>query len=135
MESKKLTIASKLESLDQVYRWLKKILEPIIREDIKDNILLITHEIVTNAIIHGNKKDWRKCVTINLHITKCYITATVEDEGSGCKSLPSKEEAQNLNYLEEGGRGLKLAVLICDDIELDNNRIKLVFNRGEKEKE
>jgi len=134
MESKKLIIDSKFEALDQVYTWLKTILEPIITEGIKDNILLITYEIVTNAIIHGNKKDSSKSVNIDLHITKNQIIVTVKDEGSGYNSLPSKEEAQNLNYLEEGGRGLKLAVLICNEIELDKNTIKLVFSREEKEK-
>ncbi|MBU1668110.1 ATP-binding protein [bacterium] len=134
MESKKLIIDSKLEALDQVYTWLKKILEPITTEKIKDNILLITYEIVTNSIIHGNKKDPSKSVNINLNITENQIIITVKDEGSGYEGLPSKEEAQNLNYLEEGGRGLKLAMLICDDIELNNNSIKLVFNRETKEK-
>lgn len=132
MESKKLIIDSKLEALDQVYIWLKTILEPIITEGIKDNILLITYEIVTNAIIHGNKKDPSKSVNIGLDITEDKIIITIEDEGEGYDTLPSKEEAQNLNYLEEGGRGLKLAVLICDDIELDKNTIKLVFSREEK---
>lgn len=133
MESKKLIIESKLEALDQVYTWLKTILESNTIKGI-NNILLITYEIVTNAIIHGNQKDSSKSVIIGLDITESQIVVTVEDEGSGYDTLPSKEESQNLNYLEEGGRGLKLAVLTCDDIKLDKNSIKLIFNRKLKEK-
>lgn len=133
MESTKLVIESKLEALDQVYTWLKTILESNTTKGV-NNILLITYEIVTNAIIHGNKRDPSKSVIIGLDITESQIVVTVEDEGSGYDILPSKEEAQNLNYLEEGGRGLKLAVLTCDAIELDKNSIKLIFNRESKEK-
>lgn len=134
MESTKLIIESKLEALDQVYEWLKEILITKTTESIKDNILLISYEIVTNAIIHGNKRNPSRSVTIGLDITEEQIIVTVEDEGTGYDVLPSTEEAQNLNYLEEGGRGLKLAVLVCDNIELNRNRIKLIFNREEKEK-
>lgn len=131
----KLIIHSKLEALDTVYTWLKEILEPITSEGIRDNILLVTYEIVTNAIIHGNQENPSTSVKIDLDKYEDKIMITIEDEGTGYNSLPSKEEAKNLNFLEEGGRGLKLAVLICDEIELDKNEIKLIFALHGKDEE
>lgn len=129
MESKKLIINSNLGELNQVYTWLKETFEPIISENLKNTILLIAYEIATNAILHGNESDENKLVHIELNISKSQIIVTIQDEGEGYISLPSKEEAHNMNYLDEGGRGLKLAVLKCHDIELDKNKIKLIFKR------
>jgi len=133
MQSKKLVIHSTLEELDQVYKWLNETLKPIVNESVKGNILLIAYEIVTNAIIHGNQKNPDKLVQIMLDMTNQNVIINIQDEGQGYDKLPSKEEAKELNYLEEGGRGLKLAVLICEKIELNKNSIKLIFNRDKKE--
>jgi anti-sigma regulatory factor (Ser/Thr protein kinase) len=83
----------------------------------------------TNAILHGNKEITNKNVTVQAHIRLKEIVIDISDEGDGIQTLPTKKEATELNYLEEGGRGLKLAVLMSDDIELYQNKIRLIFNR------
>jgi anti-sigma regulatory factor (Ser/Thr protein kinase) len=86
--------------------------------------------MVTNSIIHGNHEDINKKVVLHIDFTTEYITVEIQDEGSGIKELPTKEESQELDYIAENGRGLKLAVLICDDIVLKGNKITLMFSRN-----
>jgi len=86
--------------------------------------------MVTNSILHGNKNIVEKPVTVEVTVNESNIEVEIQDEGEGLKSLPSKDEAKELDYLAENGRGVKLAVLMTERIELNGNRMKLIFNKA-----
>ncbi|HIO95544.1 MAG TPA: hypothetical protein EYG67_01855 [Campylobacterales bacterium] len=121
----KIVIKSQLCEVEKVYQWLEGYLLPLLKNKRLEEILLVMQEIVTNAVIHGNYNHFNKKVCIYLEVAKNQIILMVEDEGEGIKSLV---EAQNMDYMEENGRGLKLAVLISDRIELNHNSIRLWFS-------
>ena len=125
-----LVLKSEIAQIPIMHEWLKRLLKPLANEVISNKILLVTQEMVTNSIIHGNHEDINKKVVLHIDFTTEYITVEIQDEGSGIKRLPSKEESQELDYIAENGRGLKLAVLICDDIVLKGNKITLMFSRN-----
>jgi len=125
-----IIIESRIDAIDKVYQWLhKKLNEQNIESKLSHTVLLVMQEMVTNSVIHGNKEDSRKYVRISVYFTSEQIVVEIKDEGEGLLSLPSVDEAQELDYLAENGRGLKLTVLMTDEIELDGNRMKLMFNR------
>ncbi len=130
MKKKVMVIHSSIEEIDRVYKWLDKSLRDLVDEEMSQKIILVCQEIATNAIIHGNRLLNRKLVivTFTVNITSKEIRIKIKDEGDGIEKLPSKEEALNLCYLEEDGRGLKLAVLMSDKIEVDGNSIEVTFN-------
>jgi anti-sigma regulatory factor (Ser/Thr protein kinase) len=126
----KIVIQSNVNKLNTLYQWLETLLkEAKVEEKLSQTILLITQEIATNSILHGNQEITNKSVTVEVYIGLADIIIDIEDEGKGIKTLPTKEEANQLNYLEEGGRGLKLAVLMSNAIELYGNKIRLIFNK------
>lgn len=126
----KLVIQSELRSLNTVYQWLEKYLLKKVSEEKLRNILLVTQEMVTNSILHGNKNIVEKPVTVEVTVNESNIEVEIQDEGEGLASLPSKEEAKELDYLSENGRGVKLAVFMTERIELNGNRMKLIFNKA-----
>jgi len=127
----RLVIKSEISSLETVYNWVEQSLIESVDEKILRNILLITQEMVTNSILHGNKNIVEKEVIIEVDILSNIITIEITDAGEGISRLPLKEEAEKLDYLAENGRGLKLAVLMTDKIELHGSRIKLIFKKRE----
>lgn len=131
----KLVIKSEIAQIPMVHDWLKERIKPLTDESMLNKILLVAQEIVSDSIVHGNHEDASKDVFLNLDIAAKHIIVAVQDEGEGIKRLPSKEEAQELDYLAENGRGLKLAVLICDDIVLKGNKITLMFDRNTTQSE
>ncbi|CAA6822656.1 MAG: Unknown protein [uncultured Sulfurovum sp.] len=136
MPKETLVIHSKIEEVQKVYEWIEKhVHDAQFEKKLQNQILLITQEIVTNGIIHGNNLVASKKVVITFQSNSKEIRITVEDEGEGSPSLPTKEEAQELDYLAEDGRGLKLAVLICKEIIINKNLTTLVFEKEYKEKE
>lgn len=122
-----LCISSNINELKKISIWLEKYLPNTVENTQKNNILLLTQEIVTNAIMHGNQNDTTKKITITLTTDSKELILSIQDEGKGIHSLPSKEEAKKMDYLDENGRGLKLAVLLSDTIQIDGNIITLHF--------
>jgi serine/threonine-protein kinase RsbW len=125
-----LEVESRISEIPKVYDWLKEVIEPLVEATIQNHILLVVQEMVTNAIVHGNKEIAEKRVRIDLHATAKQIVIRIEDEGSGLPIFPTKEEAQEMNYMEENGRGIKLAVMLSDQVIREDNRVTLIYHRN-----
>ena len=123
----RLVIKSDFKLLDKVYQWLENLLIDTTNKKTLENILLVSQEMVTNSILHGNKQSVDKEVTIEVFITSTHIILEITDQGEGIKKFPSKKESKKLNYLEENGRGLKLAVLLTDSIIIEGSTIRYIF--------
>ena len=125
----KLIIKSDFKLLDEVYQWLENLLMDVTNKKTLNNILLVNQEMVTNSILHGNKKSIDKEVTIEVFITSTDIILEITDEGEGIKKFPSLKESKKLNYLEENGRGLKLAVLLTECITINGSNTQYIFKK------
>ncbi len=123
----KIIIPSSIDEINSVYNWLELQLKERVDTILSQTILLVAQEITTNAVLHGNKLISNKFVTIEFEISFSFIIIKISDEGEGIYKLPSKKEAEELDYLDENGRGLKLAVLMSDNIEVDGSSIKILF--------
>ena len=84
------------------------------------NLMISLTEAVTNAIIHGNKQDRSKTVSIKLAQTKNGLAVRVSDQGRGFNydSLPDPTSPERL--LECGGRGVFLMNQLCDKMRFIN---------------
>lgn len=85
------------------------------------NILISLTEAVTNAIIHGNRKQEAKTVQVRSRKEKDCLTVRVSDEGKGFDydSLPDPTAPENLCRC--GGRGVFLMKQLSDNIRFYNN--------------
>jgi serine/threonine-protein kinase RsbW len=88
-----------------------------IKDEKISGLILSVTEATTNAIIHGNKKDINKKVTINVSVEKGpKLKVVVKDEGKGFNpaNIPDPTEPENL--LKDSGRGLYLMRVYMDEI-------------------
>jgi anti-sigma regulatory factor (Ser/Thr protein kinase) len=81
---------------------------PDLPEPIRDVLLLLTSELVTNAVIHARTR-----VEVGITVTDASVVVTVHDEDLGRTELPG--------LAREGGRGLKLVSALADDSALDRH--------------
>jgi serine/threonine-protein kinase RsbW len=86
-------------------------------DDKLNALLLAVTEATTNAIIHGNKCDLSKVVTINVDVKKDKLVIKVKDEGVGFdpSKVPDPTEPENL--LKDSGRGIYLMKVYMHDIK------------------
>jgi len=122
-------IESDIDELEDASLWMDEHLPLPMTPKIKNNILLVAQELITNAIIHGNQNAKSKTVIIVLDHSDVDVVLSVEDQGKGVVSLPTKEESIQMDYLDENGRGLKLATLLSDSIVVKKNKIIVRFKK------
>jgi len=86
-------------------------------DDQLSNVLLAVTEATTNAIIHANKCDQSKMVTINVKVNKTKLVVKVKDEGEGFDPADVPDPTEPENLLNESGRGVYLMRIYMDSLE------------------
>jgi serine/threonine-protein kinase RsbW len=93
------------------------------------NIFLAVTEATTNAIIHANKCDTNKKVTIDAYVENSKLIIKIKDEGEGFEpgNIPDPTEPENL--LKDSGRGIYLMRVYMDDMKYirTSSGMELVF--------
>lgn len=96
-----------------------------VKEDFYGEILISLTEAVNNAIVHGNKLNNTKQVTVTFNlVSDKRLQFTIEDEGPGFdyEHLPDPTAPENIE--KPHGRGVFLMRHLADDCRfLDGGRI------------
>lgn len=112
-----VTIPSKLKELNKVELLSEKIAKKIsLSEDQQDNLAIAVTEAVGNAIVHGNKKDPEKKVTVTFRLEDDRIEVTVQDEGEGFDPDELANPLDPNNIMKESGRGIFILKSLMDDV-------------------
>jgi serine/threonine-protein kinase RsbW len=81
-------------------------------------LLVSCTEAVNNAMIHGNKSDPNKRVTIRCIVENQSLTIRVKDEGKGFDPEGLQDPREEENLLKENGRGVFLIRSLMDSISV-----------------
>jgi len=79
-------------------------------------LLLAVTEATTNAIIHANKCDIKKLVSVDVQVDKTKVTIKITDEGEGFNPADIPDPTQPENLLKDSGRGVYLMRVYMDDL-------------------
>ena len=79
-------------------------------------LLLAVTEATTNAIIHANKCDINKSVSIRAHIEDSKLIVSVKDEGKGFDPSNVPDPTKPENLLKDSGRGVYLMKVYMDEV-------------------
>ncbi len=74
----------------------------------KKDVLLVLHEAAMNAIVHGNRLDPEKHVTITVQIDPERLLISVRDEGEGFDPAQLADPLEPENIMKQSGRGIFL---------------------------
>ncbi len=113
----KIELESKLEQLATVEKLVDSIAEKVsIEGDVYANILIGVTEAVTNAIVHGNKLDDSKLVTVEYTYSDKNVQFVITDQGAGFNyySVPDPTLPENIE--KEDGRGIFLMNSLADEV-------------------
>lgn len=124
---KELKISSLQRNIFRVERFIEEICDDnYISYNYFGNIMLAIEEAVINAIIHGNKQDENKLVTLSFERKKGELRFTIEDEGDGFnpKEIPNPLDSDDLK-----GNGLFLMQSLADKVSYNStgNKVELAF--------
>ena len=97
-------------------------------------IELLTRECLANAMLHGNKNDQARLITLQLHLGRIWIRLRVRDEGEGFRW--KGKDLETVDATTTCGRGLQLCRLFAAKMKFSNsgNEISLWIERTEEER-
>lgn len=122
MDTIKIEIPSITENIRIIESFIDNAKERFnLDDDIYGNIMIAVTESVNNAIMHGNKSDRTKNVTLSLSLNNNIINFQIEDEGIGFdfQHLPDPTSPENLD--KPSGRGIFLMKHLSDEVNFSNN--------------
>jgi serine/threonine-protein kinase RsbW len=88
-----------------------------IDEDKMNGLMLSVTEATTNAIIHANKSDPSKKVTIDVIVDNENLIVKVKDEGKGFDPSKVPDPTATENLLKDSGRGVYLMRIYMDELK------------------
>ncbi|NTW32995.1 MAG: ATP-binding protein [Bacteroidetes bacterium] len=120
-EKIELNLTSVLDSLHQVEKFVENICDEFnINNTYFGNILIVLTEAVENAIIHGNKNNPAKVVSLVFISKPEGLSFSITDEGNGfdTSNIP---DPTDISQEEIKGRGIFLIKSLADEIIYSNN--------------
>ena len=114
-----------IESLPEKIILIEPFIESVrntfqIADEIYGNILVAVTEAVNNAIVHGNKTNTGKCVSIFIKKENNLLTCCIEDEGDGFDYTCIPDPTSPENIENTGGRGVFLMKNLSDMVIFSN---------------
>lgn len=122
---KNIEIKSDIQNLRVVEKMIDDLsLELDLSDEIYGNVLVAAMEATNNAIVHGNKSNPQKIVTVSIEKEEGLLMIKVGDQGPGFEfdNVPDPTAPENLERIN--GRGIFLMKRLSDDISFsDEGRI------------
>ena len=117
-ETTELVLPSRLEAINAAASAAADFVRRLgMSEDAAYGVDMAVREAVTNAVLHGNRRDETKAVEVSFRSTPGEIEITVRDQGEGFdpESVPDPTDSQNL--LKTSGRGLLFMRTFMDGLQ------------------
>ena len=119
--NKVIQYASELKTLNEVEKLVDEITSEFnISSELYGKVQVSIIEAVNNAILHGNKLNAEKMVTMAYEIDDKTMKFIIADEGPGFdhNNVPDPTTPENIE--KPHGRGIFLMRHLCDDIDFRN---------------
>ncbi len=84
------------------------------------DIAISVTEVVNNGILHGNKSDASKIVTLSIARKGSTVSFAVSDEGPGFNPDDIADPLKEENLLKEVGRGIFIARSLMDSVSFES---------------
>ncbi len=82
------------------------------------DIAISVSEVVNNAIVHGNKGDISKKVSLTLGRVGAELSFTVADQGAGFDPAAVADPLAESNLMREVGRGIFIVRSLMDSVDI-----------------
>jgi len=120
MKSIKISIPSLIDNIKVIESFIDNAREKFdIDDDIYGNIMISVTECISNAIIHGNRKDKTKLVHLELIMEDGLLRFIIIDEGDGFDQQELKDPTAPENIEKTGGRGVFLIKHLSDEVKFE----------------
>lgn len=118
VETTELVLPSRIESINAAAIAAAEFMDRLgFGEAIAYGVDMALREAVTNAVIHGNKRDETKHVVVTLSNSPGSLEIVVRDRGEGFEPADVADPTDPQNLLKGSGRGILFMRTFMDEVE------------------
>jgi serine/threonine-protein kinase RsbW len=118
VETTELVLPSRIESINAAAAAAAEFMDRLgFSEVIAYGVDMALREAVTNAVIHGNKRDETKHVVVTLSNSPGSLEIVVRDRGEGFEPANVADPTDPQNLLKGSGRGILFMRTFMDEVE------------------
>lgn len=118
--SARLVISSDPHRISEADEFLEATLRAHgVPESMVTDVAIASTELINNAIVHGNKSNPDKTVTIEVSFTSTDLTVRVGDQGEGFNPQEIPDPLAEENLLREVGRGVFIVRSLMDELRYE----------------
>jgi serine/threonine-protein kinase RsbW len=118
VETTELTLPSRIESVEEAAAAVAGMLSRSgVGEEIAFGVDMAIREAVTNAVLHGNKKDETKFVHVTVKNSPGWLEISVNDQGAGFNPADVPNPTETENIMKSSGRGIFFMRTFMDNVE------------------
>ena len=122
MNKFEISINSEVAKIEQVENFITHIFAVLkLSSELHGRIILSVVEAVNNAILHGNKRNSTKLVTITAEKLDNLLQITIADEGEGFDYTEIPDPTSPKAIYNPTGRGLYLMKTLSDHLVFERN--------------
>ena len=103
-----------------------------LKSELTNNMELAIAEAAANSILHGNKNDPTKNVTVKVILNSSSIIISFADQGKGFRPNEVPDPTKPENLLKGSGRGVHIMKTLVDSLEYifskEGTELILTFN-------
>ena len=115
-----ILIPSSQEYLSDIDSFLEGILRGYgVAEEMIADIAISVTEIVNNSIIHGNRSDLEKEVSVSIDRKNSDVEVVIGDEGNGFDPSSVQNPIDEGNLMREVGRGIFIVRSLMDSVNIE----------------
>jgi len=130
-----LILSSKLGNIEKVEKFSQKIcLKMGFSSEQSDNMAIALTELAVNAMVHGNKENPKKKITLHAVFGENTLQVSVEDEGEGFNPDKLPDPTNSNNIMKEHGRGIFLVQNLIDEVRFASSESGMKIILTEKVK-
>ena len=106
------------ELLPQAEEFIIDIAQKVkLNEDKFNSLALSFSEAASNSIVHGNKLNKNKLITITVKVENGIMEIIIKDQGKGFDPLTVPDPTKPENILKDNGRGIHIMRSFLDDLK------------------
>jgi serine/threonine-protein kinase RsbW len=110
-------LESGLDSVDQAEEQVLKAAEEAgLEEESGYQLGLAVREIMTNAVVHGNRYSANKKVHLRVSRSESEVVVAIADEGGGFQPEEQDDPLAEENLLKQSGRGMMIVEAFVDEV-------------------
>ncbi len=122
-QTEHLTIPSDLKWMPKVVAEVERVVREVGFDDEEGDFLAIaTTEAVSNAIVHGNRRNASKKVHIEFEKHDDRLIIVVADEGDGFNPQECEDPTDPKNISRRSGRGMYILKQLMDAVDVQSSR-------------